>query len=95
MRKVKEVIRQKLLLRRSHREIARALGRTRPEAPGVEVLGPAPAPLSLLRGRHRHRLLLKARRDVNVQKTLRDWLGRVRVPASVRVAVDIDPYSFV
>jgi primosomal protein N' (replication factor Y) len=74
---------------------ARALGRTRPEAPGVEVLGPAPAPLSLLRGRHRHRLLLKARRDVNVQKTLRDWLGRVRVPTSVRVAVDIDPYSFV
>jgi primosomal protein N' (replication factor Y) len=73
---------------------AGALGRTRPDLDGVRVLGPAPAPLSMLRGRHRRRLLLKAWRDVNVQRVLRDWLSRTRPPAGVRIQVDVDPYSF-
>jgi primosomal protein N' (replication factor Y) len=45
----------------------------------------------MLRGRHRRRLLLKARRDVAVQPLLRDWLSRVEVPNAVRVQVDVDP----
>ena len=73
---------------------ARALSRAAPREEGVTVLGPAPAPLALLRGRHRRRLLLKAGRRTNVQARLRAWLARVEVPASVRVQVDIDPYSF-
>jgi primosomal protein N' (replication factor Y) len=73
---------------------ARALARTAPSADGVEVLGPAPAPLSLLRGRHRRRLLLKTRRGVDVQRLLRDWLARVPLSGDVRVQVDVDPYSF-
>jgi primosomal protein N' (replication factor Y) len=60
----------------------------------VEVLGPAPAPLALLRGRHRRRLLLKARRDVAVQPVLREWVARVELPNSVRVQVDVDPVGF-
>jgi primosomal protein N' (replication factor Y) len=47
-----------------------------------------------LRGRHRRRFLVKAERGTNLQAALRDWLGRVRVSGSVRVQVDIDPYSF-
>jgi primosomal protein N' (replication factor Y) len=74
--------------------VARDLGQRAPKLDGVQVLGPAPAPLALLRGRHRRRLLLKARRDVDVQTVLRNWLGGLKVPASVRVQVDIDPYSF-
>ena len=58
------------------------------------MLGPAPAPLALLRGRHRRRFLLKTKRDVNIQAVLRDWLAKVKLPGSVRVQVDIDPYSF-
>ncbi|MFQ5984101.1 MAG: primosomal protein N' [Alphaproteobacteria bacterium] len=73
---------------------ARALGRGAPSGPRVEVLGPAPAPLSLLRGRHRRRLLVKAARQVDLQKLLRAWLAAVRVPGRVRVQVDVDPYSF-
>ena len=73
---------------------ARALARSAPHLPGVEVLGPAPAPLSVLRGRHRRRLLLKAGREVNVQAILRDWLSRVKFGGSTRLQVDIDPYSF-
>jgi primosomal protein N' (replication factor Y) len=73
---------------------ARAFARVAPQMPGVETLGPAPAPLALLRGRHRRRFLVKARRGVNLQAVLRQWLARVKVSANVRVQVDIDPYSF-
>jgi len=72
----------------------RALARSAPRAPGVEVLGPAPAALALLRGQHRHRLLLKATRDVRVQPLVRDWLAGTPLPRGVRVRVDVDPYGF-
>lgn len=74
---------------------ARDLGRAAPQGlEGVEVLGPAPAPLAMLRGRHRRRLLLKTRRDVAVQPILRAWLAQVAVPGSVKVQVDVDPVGF-
>jgi primosomal protein N' (replication factor Y) len=72
----------------------RALARAAPQMPGVSVLGPAPAPLSILRGRHRRRFLVKAERQVHVQAVLQDWLSRVRLSGSARLQVDIDPYSF-
>jgi primosomal protein N' (replication factor Y) len=75
-------------------ELARDLGRTAPHAEGVTVLGPAPAPLAILRGRHRRRLLLKTRRDIAVQPILQEWLGRVTVARGGRVDVDVDPVSF-
>ena len=59
------------------------------------ILGPAPAPMALLRGRYRYRLLLNARRSAEVQQVIRDWLGALSFPQGVRVSVDIDPYSFV
>lgn len=75
-------------------ETARAIGRAAPRVDGMEVYGPAPAPLAMLRGRHRFRLLVHARRALDVQDVIRDWLGGVEWPAKVRVAVDVDPYSF-
>ena len=74
--------------------LARALGQAAPRTEGVTVLGPAPAPLAILRGRHRRRLLLKARRDISVQPLLRAWLSAVPVPRGGRVDVDVDPVSF-
>jgi primosomal protein N' (replication factor Y) (superfamily II helicase) len=74
--------------------VARDLGRAAPSGDGVQVLGPAPAPLSILRGRHRRRLLLKTRRDVAVQPILRAWLGKVTATRGARVDVDVDPVSF-
>jgi primosomal protein N' (replication factor Y) len=75
-------------------ETAQALARTAPQAPELKVLGPAPAPLSLLRGRHRWRLLLKADRAIDVPETVRRWLDTVTPPGQVQVRADIDPYSF-
>jgi primosomal protein N' (replication factor Y) len=77
------------------REAANRIGATRPELPDVAVLGPAAAPMSLLRGRYRYRLLLNARRSAELQRVIRDWLGALSFPQGVRVSVDIDPYSFV
>ncbi|MEO0412310.1 MAG: primosomal protein N' [Pseudomonadota bacterium] len=73
---------------------AKSLARQQPQMPGVSVLGPAAAPLALLRGRHRVRLLLKAERSVYVPQVMREWLSRVDPNRAVRVSVDIDPYSF-
>ncbi|MGB0925621.1 MAG: primosomal protein N' [Pikeienuella sp.] len=61
---------------------------------GAEVFGPAPAPISRVRGRARARLLVKAPKGVPLQAALRRWREDVKVPSSVRVAIDIDPQSF-
>jgi primosomal protein N' (replication factor Y) (superfamily II helicase) len=73
----------------------RALARVAEPPPGVMVLGPAEAPLALIRGRFRFRLLVKASRDTNLQEYLRHWLIRAGKPrGSFRVSVDVDPMSF-
>lgn len=73
---------------------ARLIGRTSPAVEGMHVYGPAPAPLAMLRGRHRQRLLVHAKRSLDVQQVIREWLGPLEWPRGVRVAVDVDPYSF-
>lgn len=73
---------------------AALLGRCAPEGDGVRVLGPTPAPLSLLRGKYRYRLLLQTGRQIKIQNVLQNWLSRLSLPSSVRVQTDIDPYSF-
>lgn len=76
-------------------ETARLISQTAPKVDGFSVFGPAPAPLAMLRGRHRHRLLVHSLRSVDLQDILRDWLEKLEWPRAVRVGVDVDPYSFV
>ena len=61
---------------------------------GAEVWGPAPAPIARVRGRHRVRLLVKAEKGAPLQAALAEWLAGVKVPRDLRLAVDIDPQSF-
>ena len=75
-------------------KVARELAAAIPNSPGVEVYGPADAPLALVRGRRRKRLLVRADRNVDIQAYVAAWLARVKAPASVRIGVDVDPYSF-
>lgn len=77
------------------RDAAQRIGRAKPDLPELAIYGPAPAPLSLLRGRYRYRLLINARRSAQLQDIIRAWLGPIEHPAGVRVGIDIDPYSFV
>jgi len=76
------------------RAIARELGKTAPNARDVKVWGPTPAFYALLRGQTRERLLVQAARGVDVQAYLKAWLALVKVPAAIRVTVDVDPVSF-
>jgi primosomal protein N' (replication factor Y) len=74
--------------------VGRRIGNAAPKVEGMAVFGPAPAPLAMLRGRHRQRLLVHAERVLDVQDVIRDWLGEVEWSSKVRVSVDVDPYSF-
>ena len=72
----------------------RALGRAAPRGGEVRVLGPAPAPLALIRGRHRRRFLVKTPQAVRIQPIVERWLRQVPARRGVRIQVDIDPYTF-
>lgn len=61
---------------------------------GAQVFGPAPAPISRVRGRHRVRLLVKAEKAAPLQAALSEWVAQVRLPTNIRLAIDIDPQSF-
>ncbi|QIL02889.1 primosomal protein N' [Sphingomonas sinipercae] len=75
-------------------EVARRIANAAPRMDDMAVFGPAPAPLAMLRGRHRQRLLVHAARSLDVQDVIRDWLGAVEWRSKVQVSVDVDPYSF-
>jgi primosomal protein N' (replication factor Y) len=75
-------------------DFVRQMAQAAPNSEGVEVYGPADAPLGLIRGRRRMRFLVRADRGVDLSAYMAAWRARVKPPASVRVAIDIDPYSF-
>lgn len=75
--------------------IAREMAQRAPPAEQVRVLGPTEAPIAVIRGRHRWRLLARAPREIDIQNYLRAWLSRMPpLRGDVRLSVDIDPYSF-
>ena len=73
---------------------ARRLAQAAPETDQAIVLGPAPAPLALLRGRYRERLLVKAAPGLDLPAWLRAWLKPLRLPGAVQLQIDVDPISF-
>jgi primosomal protein N' (replication factor Y) (superfamily II helicase) len=76
------------------RALARELGKSAPPGRDIKVWGPTPAFYALLRGQTRERLLVQAAKGVDVQMFLKTWLAAVKIPAALRVAVDVDPVSF-
>lgn len=75
-------------------KIAYQFGKTAPNNDHIQTLGPAPAPIAILRGKYRYRLLLKTSKTINIQSILKDWLKMNPIPNNIRVEIDIDPYSF-
>jgi len=75
-------------------QIAAKIAQAMPQDARLRLLGPAPAPLALLRGQHRFRLLLIADRTLNLQTVIRTTLAGLTIPKSLKLQIDIDPYSF-
>ena len=73
---------------------ARRIARAAPACEAALVLGPAPAPLALLRGRYRERILVKATPELDLPGWLRGWLRPLKLPGTVQLQVDVDPISF-
>ena len=71
-----------------------SLKKSAPNFENVIILGPAPAPITFLRGKFRYRFLIKSSREINIQKVIRNWLKNIKIPANVKLTVDIEPYSF-
>ncbi len=76
------------------KKIGLLAGKAAPHGEGVKVYGPAPAPVGILRGRHRLRFLITAPRDVDLSAYMNAWVSGLKLPNAARAAVDIDPYSF-
>ncbi|MEO0617911.1 MAG: primosomal protein N', partial [Pseudomonadota bacterium] len=76
-------------------DYARLVARSAPPAKSIMVLGPVEAPLAIIRGRHRFRILIKAPREIDLQAYLRGWLDSIPpTKGDLRLQVDVDPYSF-
>jgi primosomal protein N' (replication factor Y) len=75
-------------------DAAKLMGEKAPVTDGLDLWGPAPAPLSVIRGMHRRRFLIRANRGVDVSAYLATWSSRVKLHSAVRVQIDVDPYSF-
>jgi primosomal protein N' (replication factor Y) len=66
-----------------------------PMTDGVEIWGPAEPPRAIVRGWHRRRILVRANKEIDISAYLRSWKQRVKTPASIRVSIDVEPYSFI
>ncbi|HEY2227212.1 MAG TPA: primosomal protein N' [Xanthobacteraceae bacterium] len=74
---------------------ARRLAQAAPRADAVRVLGPAEAPLALIRGRYRFRLLLKSPRAFDLSAYLRQWMAIApKTTGKIKLEIDVDPQSF-
>ena len=72
----------------------RTLAQKAPRFDDIRILGPVPAPMAFLRGKHRRRLLVKTKKSVALQKFLDVWLSSIKVPSTIQLKIDIDPQSF-
>jgi primosomal protein N' (replication factor Y) len=74
---------------------ARRIAAASPHDEAVRVLGPVEAPLALVRGRYRFRILVKAPRSYDLSAYLREWMGRApKKKGNIKLEVDVDPQSF-
>jgi len=74
--------------------VSKQLGMAAPHGTGIQTLGPADAPMYRLRGKYRRRLLVRAEKNIDIQKAISHWLDSLKIPSAIRVQVDMDPQSF-
>lgn len=74
---------------------ARILRQTVPSVANIVVLGPAQAPLIMIRNQYRYRLLVKTEKTIDIQHFLRQWLNAApKASSAIKLQIDVDPQSF-
>lgn len=58
------------------------------------ILGPIPAPMYQIRQWYRMRFLITGDERADLQSVVRQWLPRVKIPANIRVKIDVAPINF-
>jgi primosomal protein N' (replication factor Y) (superfamily II helicase) len=75
-------------------EFTKNLIKIAPITKEIKVLGPAQALIYKIREKFRYRILLKTRRNINLQKYINAWLESIETPSHIHLKIDIDPYYF-
>ncbi len=73
---------------------AKELVKLAPITKQIIVLGPAPALMYKIRGKFRYRILIKTKRNINIQKFFNTWIDNLKIPSHIHLKIDIDPYYF-
>lgn len=60
----------------------------------ISILGPVEAPIFLLRGKYRFRILIKGNNRKILNKFTRFLVQKCPTPSSIKLVIDVDPYSF-
>ncbi len=60
----------------------------------TSIFGPAPAVISMKNKKYRYRLLVKLKKDYNLQYTIKDFIRKFKVPAEIKLYIDVDPINF-
>ncbi len=74
--------------------VAQMIAAAAPQDKSLRILGPAPAPFAILRGKTRYRLMAQSARGASLARIIRQWLAPLKIPRAIKLQVDIDPYSF-
>ncbi len=75
-------------------QVCLRLSQSMPKIDNVDFYGPAPAPLSRLKGKHRLRFLIHEKKGRKIQKIIQHWLAKVPRSSTVLITTDIDPHNF-
>ncbi len=71
------------------------LSEVAPVAKGVKILGPIVAQVYQIRNWYRMRFLVTGDVRSNLQAVVKHWVGKVKIPANVRVKIDVNPQNFI
>jgi primosomal protein N' (replication factor Y) len=75
-------------------DYVRYMVKNAPQDEKINVFGPAPAPIYMLRGAYRYRFLIKTERKILPQSFIKAWLATLKIPHTIKIHIDVDPVSF-
>lgn len=70
------------------------LAATAPKLNGGKILGPIAAQIYQIRSWYRMRFLIAGDEFANLQPVVKHWLSGVRIPANIRIKIDVNPQNF-